>query len=265
MKRDIPTTVTEARAQFSGHLRGLSDPPDVPVAVATVAVLLWTLLYRGVAPAVEAASDPGGLEAMGTHGGLAGLLGYLLVWGLVTSTATYPALVPFLGRYLGTVRGPAVQKWRVAAALLGAYSLVWTATGVVPLAVDATVDLGALADRHGAFVVGTTAILAGLYQLTPAKRAALEPCSWAVLRRDPSVSEAARRGVERARSSVRCTWPLFALLVAAGSLNPVWLLAVTAVVTLERFAPRRDEVAATVGAVAVLGGAALVTAGVAGV
>jgi predicted metal-binding membrane protein len=264
MKRDIPTTVTEARAQFSDHFRGLSNPPAVPVAVATAVLALWTLLYRGVTPAVEAASAPGGLEAMGTHGGVAGLLAYLLAWGLLASAATYPALVPFLGRYLGSVRGPETRTWRVAAALLGAYSLVWTATGVVPLAVDAMVDVSALADRSRAFAVGTTAILAGLYQLTPAKRDALEPCSRAALGRDPSVSEAARRGVERARRCVRCTWPLFALLVVVGSLNPVWLLAVTAVVTLERFAPRGDEVAATVGAVAILGGATLVTAGVVG-
>ncbi|WP_435175259.1 DUF2182 domain-containing protein [Halorussus sp. AFM4] len=267
----IPTRVTEVRARIDEQLLDADDVPDVPVAMLTVTLLLWTALHREWLPTPSTAgpaalSDPGVPETMGTQNGVAGVLAYLLLWGVLTSAATYPALIPFVERYAANETGSRAGTIRAAVALLGSYSLTWAATGVVPLAVDALVNLAGAADRFGPVLVGGAAVLAGLYQLTTTKRDALARCvdCSSPSAHDLSVRDAAERGVERALDSIRSTWALFALLVVVGSLNLFWLLAVTAVATLERFAPRREEVAATVGAAAVLAGTAIAVAGALG-
>ena len=266
---EIPTSVTDVHARIDDRLLDLDEVPDVPVAMATVTLLLWTTLYRGWLPmpgmdGSAPMSDPGVPEAMGTHNGVAGVAAYLLMWGVMMSAMMYPAMIPFVRRYVRSMTGPRVDAARAAVAFLGTYSLVWTATGVVPLAVDAVVDISAVADRFGAVLVGAAAVAAGLYQLTTAKRDSIATCCSTVSKREPSVRDAAERGVEHALSCVRCTWALFALMVVVGSMNLFWMLLLTAVVTLERFAPRREAVAATVGVVAVLGGAMLAVVGALG-
>lgn len=270
MKRKIPTTVTEARAQLADRLLDLDDAPAVAVAMATVTLLLWTTLYRGWLPMPEmdgpmTMSDPGVPEAMGAHNGVEGVLLYLLMWGAMMSAMMYPAMIPFVRRYAGSARGSAVDTTRAIVAFLGSYSLVWTATGVVPLAVEALVDLSAVAEQYGGLLVGATAVVAGLYQFTTYKRASLETCCSAVSAHDSSARDATARGLEHALSCVRCTWALFALMVVVGSMNLFWMLLLTAVVTLERFAPRSDELAATVGATAIFGGTALAVVAALGV
>jgi predicted metal-binding membrane protein len=210
-------------------------------------------------------SDPGVPEAMGTHNGVEGVVLYLVMWGVMMSAMMYPAMIPFVERYVANMWGSPTEKAEAVATFLGSYSLVWTATGVVPLAVDALVDIGAVASQHGLLLVGTAAVAAGAYQLTHVKQRSLRTCCSGVSTHRPSFEDAAERGVEHAVGCVRCTWMLFALMVVVGSMNLFWMLLLTAVVTLERFAERPKPLAETVGVVAVVGGVMLVTLGALGV
>ncbi|MFC4551908.1 MULTISPECIES: DUF2182 domain-containing protein [Halorussus] len=241
--------------------------PEVSVAMAAATLLLWTALFDGwlPMPAMEGSmvmSDPGVPEAIATHNGVEGVVLYLVTWGVMMSAMMYPAMLPFVRRYVGSMEASPTGKASAAVAFLGTYSLVWTATGVVPLAVDALVDISALVANYGRFVVGGMLVVAGVYQLTAYKREALRTCCAGVCSHVPAFPDAARRGVEHGRRCVRCTWALFALMVVVGSMNFFWMLLLTAVVTLERFADRGGDVAATVGYAAIAGGLVTLLVGV---
>ena len=235
------------------------DLPVVPIAVTGAALLLWTALLDGwvpmpAAPGAVPMSAPGVPEGLATSNGLPGVVRYLLMWGAMMSAMMYPAMLPFVRRYEDGMRGSTAEKVAAVGYFLATYSLVWLSTGVVPLAVDALVDVSRFVGHHGRVALGGMLVVAGLYQLTTYKRESLRACCSRVGDHEPSVPDAARRGVEHGVRCVQCTWALFAFVVLVGSMNFFWMLLLTAVVTLERFAPRADDVAATVGVAAIVGG-----------
>jgi predicted metal-binding membrane protein len=235
--------------------------PPVSLAVVGATLLLWVALFDGwlPMPAMSGSmsmtmSDPGVPEGMATANGLSGALTYLLMWGVMMSAMMYPAMLPFVRRYAESAQGTTGEVARGLGYFLGTYSLVWLSTGVVPLAFDAVVDVSWLVGNHGRFALGGMLLVAGLYQLTDEKRESLRTCCARVPAHEPRAPDAIRRGIEHGLSCVRCTWALFAFMVFVGSMNFFWMLLLTTVVTLERFAPRAGDVATTVGVAAVVGG-----------
>ena len=63
-------------------------------------------------------------------------------------------------------------------------------------------------------------------------------------------------GVSHSGFCVGCCWALFAVLVAVGTMNIAWMVALTALIVLERNAPRGEQIA-------LAGAAALAVVGVA--
>ncbi len=95
--------------------------------------------------------------------------------------------------------------------------------------------------RRGPLVVGALVALAGLYELTPAKRVCLRHCrsplhfllgAW----RDGAAG-AARMGVVHGGWCVGCCWALMAVLLAVGVMSVRWMLVVAAVILIEKVAP----------------------------
>ena len=234
----------------------------VSVGLSVVTLLLWVAILDGWLPMPESGmsvpmSDPGVPEAMATSNGLEGVASYLLMWGVMMSAMMYPAMLPFVRRYAGALRGPSAPRAAVIGAFLAAYSLVWTLTGIVPLSVDAAVNIAGLARDYGTLLVGGMLLAVAIYQLSSYKRDSLRSCCSTVEAERPSVRTAVRRGIEHGLSCVRCTWVLFAFMVAVGSMNAFWMLLLTMVVTSERLVGWGDELAATVGTVSGLGGLAV--------
>ncbi|WP_436928782.1 DUF2182 domain-containing protein [Halosimplex halobium] len=236
--------------------------PPAPVGVTLVTLALWTAILGGFLPLPATdgpMSAPGVFEAMGTSSGLAGALAYLLAWGTMMSAMMYPAMLPLVRRY---TRESATDGWGAGAgvaALLVAYSSVWTAAGIVPLLVDAVVGIRGLAAAQGPLLVGGLGLFVAWYQRTDHKRSALRACCGSVSFDGDtlSVEQGARKGIEHGIECVRATWPLFALLVVAGSMNPVVMLGLTLVVAAERFPPWEEEMATAVGVAAGVGGLAV--------
>lgn len=236
--------------------------PTVSVGLSIITLLLWVTILGGWLPMPGSAmgspmSDPGVAEAMATSNGLEGVASYLLVWGVMMSAMMYPAMLPFVRRYAGALRGSSVTRAAAIGVFLGAYSLVWTVTGIVPLMVDAVVDISGLARDHGTFIVGGMLLVVAAYQLSSYKRDSLRKCCSTVEPGRPSVRVAVRSGIEHGLSCVRCTWVLFALIVVVGSMNAFWMLLLTMVVTAERLVGWGDELAATIGVVSGVGGIAV--------
>ncbi len=171
------------------------------------------------------------------HGSLAG-------WALMTVAMMVPLVAPVLNALAARVyraQQPRVWAW----AALG-YGAVWMAAGavVIPLAGS----LHHLAGHDAGAAIGSAAFAAAaLWQMTPAKRAALRRCH--VLRALPvghDIDSAALLfGLRHGSACLGACGPLMAAVAIAG--GPLWIMAwVSALLLAERAAHRAPMRAAAV-------------------
>ena len=101
-------------------------------------------------------------------------------------------------------------------------------------------------------------IAAGLYQLSPFKQACLRKCrapvDFLAQHWHPGFRGAFRLGVEHGAYCLGCCIALMAILVVAGGMGVIWVVAIAAVVAAEKLLPRGQLIA-------VIGGIGLVIAG----
>lgn len=254
-------------SSYTNRLRTELSPrelPTVTVVMTAIAALSWVVMYDGwlpmPMPETGPMSAPGIPEAIGTSNGVLGVVAYLLMFGVMMVAMMYPAMVPFVRRYAAAVDGSALDVATAAGGFLAAYSLVWTAIGVVPLALDALVDINAVLTSHGVVVLGVGLVAAGLYQFTEYKQRTLADCCGTVGTATADLGRALRDGVEHGIECVRCTAFLMALMVVLGTMNAFMMLLVTFVITLERHAG--EAVATTVGVLTTAGGLLVLVLGI---
>lgn len=228
--------------------------PETTTAMAAVTLVLWTLLLSGWLPTPSLPGPmaaPGVPEAMGTTNGLGGVIAYLLGWGVMMSAMMYPSMIPLARRYADELDDERPEDAvGYLTATFGTYSLVWAATGVVPLLVDAVLDVSALTGAIGPFLVGGLGLFVAGYQQSDLKRDALTDCCCGVDVDEPSLHSAVSSGVEHAVNCITATWPFFALMVVAGSMNPTVMLAFAFVIAAERLPADRTVFTDAIGLVA---------------
>jgi predicted metal-binding membrane protein len=99
-------------------------------------------------------------------------------------------------------------------------------------------------------------LIAGLYQLTPLKRACLRTCQsplgFLMGRWREGAAGAFRMGIEHGAYCVGCCWALMLLLFAGGVMNLTVVAALTAFVAFEKLSPFREQGARVSGALLVL-------------
>lgn len=249
--------------------RGLSirQLPLIALVMYGIALVAWALiLWQWVPmPGGEISeidmqmSDPGVPEAMAIGHGAAGVSLYLLMWGTMMIAMMYPSTVPLFRLYSGTLQD--LSKTAKAArlgALLGVYTLIWTLTGLVPLAVNSVVPIAALASDRGLLLFGGVLVVLGGYQLSPYKYQCLDKCrspfGFLMTYHRPGIRGAADMGLRFSLFCVGCCWALFALMVAVGSMNILWMAIIALVLSLERTVSWGPQLAKTVGVVAGVGG-----------
>ncbi|MGQ3411990.1 DUF2182 domain-containing protein [Natrinema sp. LN54] len=244
--------------------------PVADAFVLSLSALLWLVLFEGWLPGLGPAPAgleapmraPGVPEALATANGLTGLVAYLLMWGTMMLAMMLPSLVPVVRRHRDELcDSPSVFLPSIAA-FLGAYGLVWTLVGAVPLAVEYLLSIRGLLTASvlgvdaSAVGIGGSLAFAGGYQFTSLKRDLLARCGCRQSApHRPELARMARDGVRYAVNCIGCTWPLFALMVVLGTMNPLVMVGLTLVVSLERLAPDGDDVAVALGVV-LLGAAA---------
>jgi predicted metal-binding membrane protein len=128
---------------------------------------------------------------------------------------------------------------------VSSYMLVWTLSGVV--AYGAAVGAEKLADQsmwlmdNAARFGGGVLVLAGLYQLSPLKRACLSKCrspldfilgSW----RD-GYGGSFRMGLEHGAYCLGCCWLLFVILFPLGVMNVAAMAVITLLIFAEKSLP----------------------------
>lgn len=224
---------------------------------AAVAAAWGVLLAMSVAPqALPVAADSPlrqlafGLVAICRAGAEVNALPPLiLMWGVMAIAMMAPSAVPFLREYARLGRLGPRRPPRFGVEALGAgYLAVWLVFAVVVAGLQQQLRALGVVDQAGAAtsapaVAGLLALAAG-YQLSRWKAACLAVC------RDPfrfffahwrdGVSGAFRMGVRQGLVCAGCCWALMLLAFVGGMLNVLWMIAITALMVLEKH-PRGIE------------------------
>ncbi|MCX7646557.1 MAG: DUF2182 domain-containing protein [Rhodobacteraceae bacterium] len=206
--------------------------------VAVAWVLLWIMgqqmrglaaygpeFWRALCRAGAADLAPGALFGM---------------WAVMAAAMMLPTFAPALRAFLA-LPAPAGRPAE-AAGLVAGYLAVWLAAAAGLAALQgALARRGILAPDGQSLSAALTAglfLLAGLYQLTPAKAACLSHCrspvatflaAWR-----PGVAAALALGLRMGRDCLGCCWALMLLALAGGMSNLLWMGLGTLLMTLEK-------------------------------
>lgn len=194
------------------------------------------------------------------------LLIFVAGWTLMTVAMMLPTSLPLITmfRRLTSQRRDRLQ---LVALLIAGYLGVWVLFGAVAhfsdLLVHKASDRSAWLE-HNAWVIGAgTITLAGLYQFTPLKYKCLDKCRsplgfitehW---RGSRERSHAFRLGMHHGLFCVGCCWSLMLLMFVVGVGNLAWMLALGAVMAVEKNMPWGKKISAPLGIALVGWGLAL--------
>ncbi len=231
-------------------------------------LLCWALLAAWSASPWALYLDHDALEHVGSAGAYAPMLAlFVLGWVLMVAAMMLPTSLPLITLFARLVANrPA--RGRLLALLIGGYLAIWIAFGVAAHAGD--LALHEVVHRvpwlhENVWVVGAGVFLvAGLFQFSALKYACLDAC------RSPMSFVAAHwQGSSEARAAwtlgvrhglfcVGCCWALMLLMFATASANLAWMLALGAVMAVEKNAPWGRRISAPLG-VLLIGAAVVVT------
>jgi predicted metal-binding membrane protein len=168
------------------------------------------------------------------------------MWAVMMAAMMLPSASPMLLLY-GVVarRSQHATAARHIYALAAGYLMVWTVFSLgattVQRALVALLLVSPMMEITKPAVGATLLLVAGLYQLTPLKRACLgrcqSPLGFLVSRWRTGFSGAFTMGLEHGAYCVGCCWALMLLLFAGGVMNLTVIAALTALVAFEKLAP----------------------------
>jgi predicted metal-binding membrane protein len=157
-------------------------------------------------------------QSMAMMDGPGSLPSFLWIWIAMSAAMMLPSVVPAVS-LAGAVG-------RSEASFASGYFAVWAASGVLALAADR----GLMHVGHG--VTFAALLVAAAYQLSPLKDACLRRC------RSPLGSLLSRgafpAGLEHGLLCLGCCWALMLVLLAVGSGSLLWMVAVSAVIFVEK-------------------------------
>jgi predicted metal-binding membrane protein len=166
-----------------------------------------------------------------------GWLAFLGVWTLMMAAMMLPSVTPLASLYVRTMRG---HRPRRTTLLTVGYLAVWAGVGLVAFVVAAGADrLATDAPGWAQAVAIGTCVACAIYQLTPAKERCLRHCRSPLghlLRyssmRGPLVD--VRVGVDHGGWCLGCCWSLMVLLITFGVMNVYAMVALAAVIVVEK-------------------------------
>ena len=176
---------------------------------------------------------------------------FILAWLLMMAAMMLPSVAPVASMYSRSVRSSRLPR---LALFTAGYLVVWTAAGLPAFGTGRLAEW--LAEHHGRAATGLAAGLfatTGLYQLSSLKDRCLAHCRspFSLLLRYGSYRGALRdlrAGLHHGGYCLPCCWSLMLLLVALGVMNTWAMIAVAAVVLVEKLSRRGELVARLVGA-----------------
>lgn len=203
----------------------VAAPATIALAFLIVAALAWGLSVARM----------GAMNDMTIGFGSFGP--FVVTWTVMMAAMMIPSATPLVFEFARNAEGR--RGWRAATALLGAtYLGVWLAFGVACYALYSI--LGMPWPNQG-LIGGGALVLAGLYALTPIKRASEAWCRERCALHGPLPFNLARSAVvvggRYGLSCLGCSAGLMVAMVLIGLSNLVWMIALTAVILIYKLAP----------------------------
>ncbi len=173
----------------------------------------------------------------------------LAMWTVMMVGMMLPSVTPVLFLYAAVIRksDAAPRATAHVYAFAGGYLLAWATFSVLATVLQLLLShwlwLTPMMEPRTRTFSGVLLLLAGLYQLTPLKRACLQSCQAPAefLTRNwrPGLGGAARVGWRYGRFCIGCCWALMLLLFVGGVMN-LWCIGLlTLLVLLEKLLPAR--------------------------
>ncbi|MBI3969152.1 MAG: DUF2182 domain-containing protein [Chloroflexi bacterium] len=240
----------------------------VAALIAALVALAWLVLWVwGQSPYGRLLSHHSLNELRG--GGVL-LLVFLTGWALMTVAMMLPTSLPLVLMFGAMVRRRP-DRTRLVLLLLAGYLGIWLLFGLAVYVSDWALHV-ALAqypwlDAHARLLGAATLVLAGLYQFTPLKYHCLDRCRsplsfivehWG---RRNEARQAFRLGVAHGLFCLGCCWSLMLLMFTVGLGNLGWMLALGAVMAVEKNAAWGRQLSAPLGALLVFAGLLLLYVG----
>ena len=219
----------------------IAAPALIALAFLIVAALAWALTIVRLSSMDDMAM---GLGSFGP---------FVASWAVMMTAMMLPSAIPLVFEFAQNTERR--RGWQAATALLGAtYLGMWLAFGIVCYLVHNAVGMPWLS--QGLFG-GAALVVAGLYALTPVKRASEGLCRKRCALHGPLpfnlMRSAVVAGARYGLSCLRCSAGLMVAMLLIGMANLVWMIVLAAVVLVYKVAPAptpRSTVALSVALVA---------------
>jgi predicted metal-binding membrane protein len=226
----------------------------IGVALAALTLLAWFYIWQGAgmgmsALAMTSASLFPHLQS-DVPGEMASALPVVVaMWWVMMIAMMTPSAAPLVLLYGRVLRHQAAQgRAGVPASFLAAgYLAVWLVFSLAAaLAQNALQPAGLLSSMmlwsKSAWLSAGVLFAAGVYQLSPLKRACLVHCrapvQFLTQHWRPGRGGAFVMGLQHGAYCVGCCWMLMALLFVGGVMNLAWIAALTIFVFIEKLAPQ---------------------------
>ena len=203
----------------------ISAPALIAVAFLIVAAAAWTVTIARMSTMDDMTMGLGPVGAFAAG------------WALMVAAMMFPSATPLVFEFARNAEGR--RGWQAATALLGVtYLGIWLAFGVACYVVYNAVGMPW---PNQGLVGGVALILAGLYALTPLKRATEARCRELCALHGPLpfnlMRSAVVAGGRYGLSCLGCSAGLMLAMVLIGISNLTWMIALTSVLLTYKLAP----------------------------
>lgn len=197
-----------------------------------------------------------------------------VMWWVMMAAMMLPSAAPMILLFAAVNRrnGGGGAPGVPAGVLAAGYLLVWGAFSLAATVLQGVLEASGLLSSMvmtatSAWLGGGLLLAAGVYQLTPLKRACLQRCrgplAFIMQYWRPGWAGALRMGVLHGMWCVGCCWLLMAVLFYGGVMDLYWIAGLALIVLIEKVLPYGERVAWASGAAFIAWGAAELAAPVA--
>jgi predicted metal-binding membrane protein len=186
-----------------------------------------------------------------------------VMWTVMMVAMMTPSAAPVFLLFAATHRKRSAQRLPLIVLVFGAgYLLVWTtfsaAAAAAQWALHQAAMLSPAMKTSSAWLGGGILVAAGIYQLTPSKRACLTHCQspvgFLMSHWRDGTAGALRMGLAHGTYCVGCCWALMCVLFVVGVMNLAWVAAIAILVLVEKVGPAGPFVARVAGSAMIVAG-----------
>jgi predicted metal-binding membrane protein len=236
--------MTQRQTTLEAALRHDRFPLAIVVIVAPLVSWLWiVVLARDMYGPMTGASA----WMMTATWDVPHLLLLWTMWGVMMAAMMLPSASPTLLLYGLVARRqasgqPAARNiYTLAAGYVAVWFLFSAAVTGLQRVLAAQLIVSPMMETTDPKAAAVLLLVAGLYQLTPLKRACLRTCQsplgFLMRRWRPGTAGALRMGAQHGAYCIGCCWALMLLLFVGGVMNLAVIAALTALVAFEKLAP----------------------------